>query len=82
MIVQHIARLSGGIELRQPMRFVPHRGTARPRRQAEPGSLDRFAELLAEGLTVAEAAKRMGVTYEYGNAMLQRIRKRLGGQAR
>lgn len=41
-----------------------------------------FAEYLSQGLTVAQAAQRMGRDYNYGNAMLQRIRKKLGEQAR
>jgi hypothetical protein len=44
-------------------------------------TLDRFAELLAEGFTVSKAAQQLGVSSAYGNAMLQRIRKRLGPQA-
>ena len=56
------------------------------------GALDRFAELLSEhdadeggtnrGGNVAECARRMGIKPSAGNAMLQRIRKRLGPQAR
>jgi len=42
---------------------------------------DRFAEHLANGLSVPEAAARVGATSAYGNAMLQRIRRRLGPQA-
>lgn len=44
--------------------------------------LDRMADALAEGLSVKDAAKKIGVDYSYGNAILQRIRKRLGAQAR
>lgn len=44
--------------------------------------LDRFADLLSEGLTVKAASERMGYDKEYGNAMLQRIRRGLGWQAR
>jgi hypothetical protein len=43
--------------------------------------LDQFAELLSEGMTVRQAANRMGYEYDYGNAMLQRIRRKLGKQA-
>jgi DNA-binding PadR family transcriptional regulator len=44
--------------------------------------IDRFAESLAETGEVKAAAKAIGVTKEYGNALLQRIRRRLGPQAR
>lgn len=44
-------------------------------------TIDRFAELLAEGYGVTEAARMLGVEPTYGNGMLQRIRKRLGPQA-
>jgi hypothetical protein len=45
-------------------------------------ALDRFAEALSETGEVASAAARIGVSKEYGKAMLQRLRKRLGWQAR
>lgn len=41
-----------------------------------------FAEHLANGLSPREAAKAMGRGQDYGNALMQRIRKRLGPQAR
>lgn len=41
----------------------------------------RFAELLAEGFTVQQAAERLGKTAKQGNAILQTIRARLGSQA-
>jgi DNA-binding MarR family transcriptional regulator len=51
--------------------------------EVEPVSLiDRFAESLAETGSVKTAASAIGVTREYGNALLQRIRKSLGPQAR
>lgn len=43
--------------------------------------LDRFAELLAEGYSPKAAALSVYGTSTVGNAMLQRIRKRLGPQA-
>lgn len=43
--------------------------------------LDQFAELLAEGFTVPEAARQLHIKTAYGNALLQRMRKRLGPQA-
>lgn len=48
---------------------------------ALPSLIDRFAEHLAECGNVAIASRRVGVSSAYGNAMLQRIRKRLGPQA-
>lgn len=57
--------------------FIPHSGKAKqPLTQ-----MNTFAELLSEGLSVRQAANRMGYGYEYGNAMLQRIRRKLGSQA-
>lgn len=44
-------------------------------------ALDRFAESLAETGDVKATAAALGMSYEYGNALLQRIRKKLGGQA-
>lgn len=44
-------------------------------------ALDTFAERLAEGLTVAQIERQLNLPHRYGNAMLQRIRKRLGPQA-
>lgn len=63
--------------------FIPHNGRSRfrPRLAITEGELDQFAEMLVEGLTVTQAAKAMGRDYPYGNAMLQRIRSRLGSQA-
>lgn len=43
--------------------------------------LDQFAELLAEGHSAKAAALAVYGTRTVGNAMLQRIRKRLGWQA-
>lgn len=50
-------------------------------RTAELSKLDQFAELLAEGALPADASLRVYGTSIKGNAMLQRIRKRLGPQA-
>ena len=44
--------------------------------------MDELADLLAEGLTVRQAADRIGITYDYANAMFQRMRARIGEQAR
>lgn len=43
--------------------------------------MDEFAELLAEGRTPAQAAREMGFLPSYGNAMLQRLRAKMGPQA-
>ncbi len=63
------------------MRFVPHQGCAasiQPVR--DKANIDRFAEHLANGCTVTKAARLLGFSGTYGNAMLQRIRKWLGLQ--
>lgn len=52
-----------------------------PKNRRKP-SLDRFADALAESGSVSIAAERVGVSRTYGNALLQRIRKDLGWQAR
>ena len=52
-------------------------------------ALDRFASALAEhdletgdkGGDLRVVALRLNISYSYANAMLQRIKKRLGGQA-
>lgn len=56
--------------------FIPHSGRADGL-----SKLDLFAENLAEGWTPNEAALAVYGTRTIGNAMLQRIRKRLGPQA-
>lgn len=56
--------------------FIPHSGVA----QSLP-KLHQFAEMLANGLTPTQAAKRMGKSSAYGNAMVQKIRAKLGPQA-
>lgn len=43
---------------------------------------DAFAQHLADGLTVPEASKKLGIYAGDGNALLQRIRKSFGAQAR
>jgi hypothetical protein len=50
--------------------------------QRSMSKLDQFAEYLAEGKSVPEASRLVGIYSGYGNALLQRIRKRLGPQAR
>jgi hypothetical protein len=41
---------------------------------------DHFAEALAEGATVREAAKTVGWTAPQGQATLQRLRRKFGAQ--
>lgn len=43
--------------------------------------MDRFAEHLARGSSIAAASAAVGVSAPYGNSIMQRIRKRLGPQA-
>lgn len=60
------------------------------RRRRTGDALARFAEELSKhnlltgdkGGNVVECAKRLGIKPAQGNAMLQRIRRRLGDQAR
>lgn len=58
--------------------FIPHTGFAR----SEMTKIDQFAEMVANGLTPTQAANRMGKDAAYGNAMMQKLRKIMGGQAR
>lgn len=44
-------------------------------------TLDTFAEHLANGMSVGDASRAMGFHYDYGNALMRRIRRRLGWQA-
>lgn len=46
------------------------------------GLLDQVAEMLADGLSTAEIAQRLGKTPAQTNACVQRIRQALGSQAR
>lgn len=63
-----------------------HQRSLRPNAGAR---LNRFADALAEhdletgdvGGSVRKASEAVGVSYAYGNALLQRMRKRLGWQA-
>lgn len=45
-------------------------------------SLDKFADLLADGYEPGAAALMLGFTPSYGRTMLQKLIKRLGPQAR
>jgi hypothetical protein len=42
---------------------------------------DQFAEYLSEGWTVTEASRALGLSADYGRAMLCRLRRKLGAQA-
>ncbi len=56
-------------------------GIQTPLVQGETSAREVFAEFLANGYSVAQAARAVGASRAYGNAMLQRIRQRLGAQA-
>jgi hypothetical protein len=43
--------------------------------------IDILAEYVACGFTVKEASERMGLTYDYANAVWQRIKKTVGDRA-
>lgn len=66
------------------------RGQGRNFHRRKLGALDRFAELMSEhdtetgdrGGDARACAQRMGLKAASGNGLLQRIRKRLGPQAR
>lgn len=45
-------------------------------------TIDRFAEALSETGSVAKSARATDIKYEYGRALLKRIRAKLGEQAR
>ncbi len=45
-------------------------------------TMDRLADALADGLSVPEAAVQIGIEYAYANAIFQRMRARLGPQAK
>lgn len=85
MIVERIISRKGNLKVSEEIhaQYIHHNGfsRSRPRLPIDMTQLDTFAELLSEGLTVTQAAKRMGFDYSYGNAMLQRIRAKLGPQA-
>lgn len=42
---------------------------------------DRFADLLADGLTVSQAAEHCGASASYGRVLLTKMKKKLGWQA-
>lgn len=44
--------------------------------------MDRLADALADGLDLRAAAELIGVSYDYANAMFQRMKRRLGVRAR
>lgn len=43
--------------------------------------IDAISEMLANGMTVAAAAKRLGITRAQANSTVQQIRRKLGAQA-
>lgn len=75
-----IKRPSGkGIFPAPSSKGIPLRSLNRRKARAK---LDAFAELLAEGYEPGAAALMMGHLPDYGRVLFQRIRKRLGEQAR
>jgi DNA-binding transcriptional LysR family regulator len=44
-------------------------------------SRDAFAELLAEGRSITQAAKELGKNQQWGSLRMKEIRERLGWQA-
>lgn len=54
---------------------------AKPKKPLATPRLDEFAELLANGTSVGDAAVAMGLPREKGHTLLHRLRKRLGPQA-
>jgi len=62
-----------------------HRGPGRDylqsRRNARDERLGAFADHIAEGVSIAVAARLVGVSEAYGRVMLQNIRRQLGWQA-
>lgn len=46
-----------------------------------PSKTAEFAEALANGLPIKDAAAQVGWTYQQGNAALQRMRQKFGAQA-
>lgn len=72
---------------RPAMAAEPHLRVGEPETGVVPApapklkTIDAFAEYLAEGLSVREAAERLGKHAQYGQALLNRIRARLGAQA-
>jgi hypothetical protein len=58
-------------------RFIPHSGEA----LGGPSKLDLFADWLADGYSVNDAALKVYGTATVGNSRLQRIRRKLGWQA-
>lgn len=45
-------------------------------------TMDRLADALALGLSIRDAAERIGVSYDQANAVFQRMKRKLGWQAR
>ena len=43
--------------------------------------IDRFTELLSEGVSPRDAAESMGLARKYGDALMREVRRDLGWQA-
>ena len=41
-----------------------------------------FWELISEGMSVKEVAKKVGMDYYYANSLIQRMRRRMGEQGK
>ena len=59
------------------MQTYSQKGTAARRRQGE-ATLAAFSDLIAEGLTVTDAAKAMGIRRQYGSRLMKRLREAMG----
>lgn len=57
------------------------RFTPQQHRAAHAEKVDQFADMLAEGLSVPEASRRLGQHQSWGKNVLQAMRRRLGPQA-
>lgn len=60
---------------------LPMRNSVAVTRQTEAAIIDRFAELLSEGLDVAEIGRRMNVGRGVAHGYFQRVCRELGAQA-
>ena len=78
-----IAPVEAGDSPRRAPRLSPHRPAGTPFRLPRFlwSRLDRYAELLSEGLHPIEIAAALGLTPREGALILQRIRRDLGWQA-
>lgn len=45
---------------------------------SESSTLDRFADLIAEGVSIPQAAARLGLSHSTGKRMMRQLRRELG----